>query len=502
MVDQYSVQIHAFGSKSGLALLNEIADHARRWAARSVGEGGPRPDAPTGQWEANGQSLQFEAEDDGIDGVFALDWIIESERWSKAVRTLQWNVSIRLATSGNEVAIEARVRTNQPGGAGTDATLERRFASVALVGELAAAYDCRSGQTAVTAQHRDVTPQDLDDFVEASLLDPQRELPIVAVSENRNGELSLDPTEVQRRPAGLALVVTFGTDVSRELAQRIGRRSACYGGAVRVYRPNMNRQDDPGRHRYWLGSQLEPGDFRIRNELLAHTARIAVEYEIDSVYDRLHERFRVDEMTRLRTRLAESAAAPSADADAFLELLDEVQAQLDRVTKERDHWRTIAEQLRSQPGPQPVARKQPSTVREVLDQAIEQCGGLRFLESARYSADDSAYRPALKVLDALVKLNELSAELRSDKTINTGILSWLKQSNFDASPESDATMHRYGDQRRFRDADGRLLEMPFHIKLGGGRGGHARCRIHFLWDKEDGQIIVGHVGRHLRTSQG
>ncbi len=56
-------------------------------------------------------------------------------------------------------------------------------------------------------------------------------------------------------------------------------------------------------------------------------------------------------------------------------------------------------------------------------------------------------------------------------------------------------------ERRFRDETGQLIEMPLHVKLGGGAGQDNHLRIHFAWSSDYAQILVGHIGRHLRTAR-
>lgn len=64
----------------------------------------------------------------------------------------------------------------------------------------------------------------------------------------------------------------------------------------------------------------------------------------------------------------------------------------------------------------------------------------------------------------------------------------------DISNESEATLNQYTDERTFRCPDGYKRVFDWHIKLGD-------IRIHFLPDTSAKKIIVGYIGKHLRTAK-
>ena len=95
----------------------------------------------------------------------------------------------------------------------------------------------------------------------------------------------------------------------------------------------------------------------------------------------------------------------------------------------------------------------------------------------------------------------MGAQLYAGEIQAVEIVKALNEDNIECSTESVDTMNRYREQRLFRDETQRVIEMPLHIKFGGGSGQDNRARIHFAWDADYGQILVGHVGRHLRTGK-
>ena len=63
-----------------------------------------------------------------------------------------------------------------------------------------------------------------------------------------------------------------------------------------------------------------------------------------------------------------------------------------------------------------------------------------------------------------------------------------------ATPESQATLNQYGNERTFLCPDGQLLTFSWHVRL----TPHA-WRIHFFPLEERRQLIIGYIGPHLPT---
>ena len=67
------------------------------------------------------------------------------------------------------------------------------------------------------------------------------------------------------------------------------------------------------------------------------------------------------------------------------------------------------------------------------------------------------------------------------------------QGNLNFRNESDLTMDKYGNQRRFRSATGEVKTYEQHIWIDQGN------RIHFIVDVGARSIEIGYIGTHLRT---
>ncbi|MBL1175072.1 hypothetical protein [Pantanalinema sp. GBBB05] len=64
-----------------------------------------------------------------------------------------------------------------------------------------------------------------------------------------------------------------------------------------------------------------------------------------------------------------------------------------------------------------------------------------------------------------------------------------------ANPESEATLNQYSQERTFICPDGEKRLFDWHVKLT-----PLAWRIHF-YPSQPGQIIIGYIGRHLRTAR-
>jgi hypothetical protein len=68
---------------------------------------------------------------------------------------------------------------------------------------------------------------------------------------------------------------------------------------------------------------------------------------------------------------------------------------------------------------------------------------------------------------------------------------------FQYSPESQATLDKYGDQRSFLCADGRVRMFSWHSKISIGAQ-----RIYFHAERAGSRVIIGYIGPHLDTVTG
>lgn len=392
-----------------------------------------------------------------------------------------WTIDVQVAQDGVMTFLDASVHSKA----------QRRRTSLPLIERLIERFSCRLDLRTVRNEATRVNESSLRQFMEETFMTTSRLLPLVGISENFEGKTPLDPDALQRKLAGTAHVAVWHSATSLEIVKELGRHSACYNGAVRIYRPRPSPADDRERHPFFLWSRAcKPG---FGQELLERVVEQALNVDPSSRVAGIVARVQQEE------RNATAIARPSEEIDRLRATVDARDDEIARLKEQLDQAaRFMAGEIHLEAN---VGEVEPETVAEAVQLAESECEMLEFFQSARDEAAESRYPQAVAVLGALRGLNTLAGRLSEGTTSEEGIVPWLRGANLDISSESVDTMHRYGDQRMFRDEFGRLVEMQLHIKLGGGLGQDSRCRIHFRWNATASQIQVGHVGRHLQTSQ-
>ena len=86
-------------------------------------------------------------------------------------------------------------------------------------------------------------------------------------------------------------------------------------------------------------------------------------------------------------------------------------------------------------------------------------------------------------------------------SLGQSVETWLANRGFPYSPfESQPTMGKWGNEREFRDG-AQVREMQEHMKFRADGDPQFCLRIYVQWDDEQLNWVIGHVGRHLTTTQ-
>ena len=104
------------------------------------------------------------------------------------------------------------------------------------------------------------TPQGMQDFI-AALLDPERQLPVVAITEPTLGGdprvLLAQSRQVARALAGLATVTVLPQRFTYTLSDTVSKRLSVYDGAWRVYLPGFGHEAQRFDHPVYLRDRVE-----------------------------------------------------------------------------------------------------------------------------------------------------------------------------------------------------------------------------------------------------
>ncbi len=275
---------------AGSVLLAQIEAHLRKSAQA-------RFDAPlsdSGEWSQGDEQLTIERGESGNSSYFVMSSTLRSEL----------RLRYQLATTGD--AVENVVEIQQLGN--TKDIARRSFSRPAprIVQIVTKHFDCDIDGEGVSPCSTRLTKPDIERFIEEDLFG-DRKLPIVVMSRSIGKQLAVDPDETQRRLIGVARV--FDADASTANALLISmsdkrcRRLACYGGAVRLYKPNCNPNAPSRDHRVWMPDRVSNGIWR---DVLS-SCRIWLKPELSGVlYDRVHKAVRNAQYEELKAQFEEA----------------------------------------------------------------------------------------------------------------------------------------------------------------------------------------------------
>jgi hypothetical protein len=384
-----------------------------------------------------------------------------------------------------------------------------------------------------------LTAADVPAYI-AFLTNPQRRLPVLAISHDSEGEPFLDRARAADRLLGLAHVVEIDLQSSYAVTDAIGKTLSCYSGAVRVYWPGFAVGDDPYYHRAYVGGSLAYlGREGMGAELFDTLGRLsALSISEPDLRRRLRREqraretaARAAEATAMRARLStieasvnggidhqtwESLAADYARSQARIDGLEEdlldAQLEIEILREERDRAeaqaRALNRALTYPPAraaahapaqldvPEPKEEPTPQTVLEAVERAREYCTHLVFLPEAFTSAAESQYTDPERVLANLLLMEQIAADWSAGELLDGPHEAFQQRCSGyrEAISASAAASYPQDYERAYL---GRTVMLGPHIARGTGSA-EAILRIYWFVDTENKRIVIGHVGRKLR----
>ena len=219
----------------GIEMMSEISEIARQWARERINE--PIGSEERGEWkDSNDTHLRIDSNTLNNVGFFDLTLDHPDSR----LRSSRWRTDFRFSTLGSSVDVDIEVRlvhevppqSEDAGNASRPRILESIFEQ----------FECRFGQEKLTRRATEVTPSNATQFVNDTLFDTNRRMPVVAVTKNSYGGRFVNPDRLQSRLLGLARVFTYD-DETAQVANETLNGLKCFGGAVRIYRPGCSVDD-------------------------------------------------------------------------------------------------------------------------------------------------------------------------------------------------------------------------------------------------------------------
>ena len=302
--------------KQGLELLSD----ARAFIGGGVAEQFGEPDVATadeGEWKNDQGKLRIDSEvREGV-GFFSLLW----------ERTNGWHLRWRLATLKGEVEADVQVSgpDNDTREAGPPSALE----------DILNRYRCRiQGYDMWGDVVQGIAETNADWYVDSVIFNPERTIPVVAISPQGTLEGSARFQRAHMLLRGIAGVALLSRADLPGISAKLGRL-ACSGGEVRVYQPGATRDDDPRQHRRWRPGEVDWGE--IRDEcmhILAMSRGPQLYHEVRDEIVRLWE----EEQPEVALGNLSSSAQVREKAAEYAALVEERDAR-SKAESERNEWR-------------------------------------------------------------------------------------------------------------------------------------------------------------------
>jgi len=441
--------------------------------------------------------------------------------------TLVWSIVCQLVSddTGLEFSVVVRVGSSDF----TVKPVTYDIYAPKIVSVLIDRYSCTVAARRLHKVPHLITLNTIDDFIQKTLLDSARKLPVVVYArEHSTNRFLADPYDAAQALSGLADVWALNDKwTSFALVHRMGKPLACFGGAVRVYWPGFTLADEPRSHLLLIGpvvEKLERDPSGVARHLFRRLAPISALRFVEGPRVRFVreaiDRERQAEVAAIR----EAVRTGSESRDKLEEQLLEALIRVDDLSAERDSAQVrvleledLNQQLRdnfalveahvavtgSTEGPTAPPTEEAEALETVQDALIKAEGEFprvfEVFDSARDSALESAYARPDHVYEALLAIEDV-ARLVFNQRAQGGSIGPLEelfeQRGFKyTASEHQVTMTMYGDSRKFTHR-GKSYEVQRHVTLGGGD--RQNClQIYFEFDQRQRRILVAYCGPHL-----
>lgn len=538
--------------KLGLQLLGEVETETRKWAEHEFGQplNGPR-----GSLEGGNGRLRFGTRSLDDSGIF---WLVWEHSAVDDVEFL-WRLGLRLATEGDDMEADIEVQGLE-GQAGVPPD-ELQARPPSLVSTLFHKFHCSLDGERLTNEARRVA--DTHSFRD-ELLDPNRSIPLLVVSEEKPGDstsekanhlqrqLSVEygqlsvpgvwrekANHLQHQLLGLVKVVSYDHDTAWQISKDLPRPLRCYDGAMRLYSPGCSESDVSQQHPYWLPSDMDKLGPDLMMRMLRDQCVIRLPRQgRRRMFSRVRNIIRGEDTKNLESKIEEleqlgsgrddELPSEALGLDELLELLelpdtydeDSVpRVRYDYLMKNakalNNRAKALEEEIKQRsdsptsevstpppPEPSDTLEPMPRSVLEVVRRSDRDLGGLRFFSAAFESAEHVAKSGQFKKTDRLYELFECMNEC-AEKRGGGSLGMGLTQWFRD---------HRVTYARRESEqTDNRYRKYRTFLDDTTGEYHYMEehfklveddfeLRVHVSWNKKTTKWLVGYVGPHLPTS--
>ncbi len=350
---------------------------------------------------------------------------------------------------------------------------------------------------------------------------------VVMITPWRDGRPMVDAKLWAKKLSTLAFVfVAENNESTRAFEAALGgKRLACWGGAIRVYRPGFELTDDPFKHYYFLPPQIEQklnrlGEVGFADEMVARlTADACLQGQADFLFwPSLVERIghlRIANLQQSNHDDAELAKLFEKENETLRGNLEEAAGTIKSLQDELNSlkgWQQEAQrahrEIRGGSKPAQALRDLPevNSVSEAIWVAEQELkGGLEFHLNSKSEADTPFHCPT----DVLYAFRWLAGTFRSAKMGHKAGLDLEKDfadylPTWEYAPnQSKVTIGKNAEWYTINYPMPRGQEplMFMHLACGNDRKPERCIRIGFIWDERRKVVAVGYVGRHQRNDK-
>lgn len=373
---------------------------------------------------------------------------------------------------------------------------------------------------------------EIADFVKL-LYEPSRRLPVIAISENEESTTRIPPDELARAVAGAAHIIHLSSEASWELTRTLGKRMSVFNGAVRLYVPGLNEEDEnPYQHPLWLLQAdskedfiktmaarvlpvafltgAEPDEFP-RFAMLRDIAakQVLKQQPVSDPNEKLRielELLTLDYKEAIDEReswqaLAQEEQAKRLERDVELERFKDENRRLDAKAAALEHNLNAASPALIEP---PKITRPLKSYDDLEDWADEVLGERVYIHQAslkdckKHGHDNMLGR----ISAALIVIRDYVVPARihgglDQRALANAKLTELGMEDTSCFVDRDEAKRTPGYSVSY---DGVPQVLYDHIKYGNGYDNANQIRIYYFWDERRKRFVVGKMPTHLRNN--
>ena len=501
------VFLHRGAPRKGIKRPEALGKHAQDFPRTTIGDGRK---VETRYWKGAQErlwALRLTHPDDKDPGI---EWCVE--------------LTLECASRGVKFTCATSIKRNRF----SVGDLERKASQPAVVQHVIAQYGAKINGARLIDEPLTLgaSPEESEQL-KSFLLHWSRYQFVVIITPGRDGQPMVDAKLWAKKLSTLAFVlVAESAESTRAFEAALGgKRLACWGGAIRIYRPGFELTDDPFKHFYFLPLQIEQkmkrlGEVGFADEMVA---RLAADACLQGHTDFLFWPSLVEKIGHLRIASLQQSHHDDAELTKLYEeenetlrgnleqsvrTIGQLQDELNTLKGWRQEALRAHREIRDGAKPAYALRDltEVNSVAAAIAVAQEELSGE--LEFHLNSKSDPA-TPFQSPTDVLHAFRWLAGPFRRAKSGRLAIAdleahfadylpTW-----FYAPNQSEITMGQNPEWYRidYKLPKGHPPMMRMHLACGNDRKPEKCIRIGFVWDAQREIVAVGFIGQHQRNSK-